>query len=66
MFDRIREEEHQQKLEKFLQRSDNAKLSSVLSAIEKLSVLMSTEPSLTRHQWALLDDTVAELNDLVK
>ena len=66
MFDRLYEEEHQRKLEAFQKRSDNAKLSSVLTALDKLELFVSMEPSLTRHQWALLDDTVSELKDLIK
>ena len=65
MFDRLFEEEHQRRLEKFAEHTDNAKLASVLAAINKLELFITMEPALTRHQWALLDDAVSELKDLV-
>lgn len=66
MFDRLVEEERARKMEKFQQRSDNAKLASVITAIDNLNLFVSMEPALTRHQWALLDSTLQELQDLLK
>ena len=65
MFDRLAEEERDRKMEKFMQHSDAAKLASVLTAIDNLILFADMEPSLTRHQWALLDSTLQELQDLV-
>lgn len=65
MFERIKEEERQAKLQKLSSLDQSQVLSAIELTIDSLYELKQSQPSLTEHQWSLINNSLQELQDLI-